>query len=794
MKKRRKKVRYNIYLKEILFFLLLLPFFKSLNLGTINEKAWNFADITVKIHPDFMFEHYKGTEEGKFEYVLKKGRIFFSNKKRDPGASSRAEAFKLKDPEYYEECLREVADFISNISEHLKDSPSFQKHHKDFEFRNDLSGKHCSALTRQFYVFDTTQISKRLLATFLIDLGSHKIVSYILTDSTPSASRLMAWFREYFTPDLKERVLLIHGDRSGANISLQFLTFLEEMGIRMSFSTPSHKRLNENQQAESTNKMVKDNLHSRRPINVSDSIKFEDYPYETRKHMLEAVLESFALTYPYPGYLSNFLQGQSRNQIDSAKEYFFSLFSKDITGNFFIATSQGNDGMFINAWNIVVVSCFKIVLKQEILYHECGIVVPIISDSDFSEVLCALRSRMLDRLKNIDRLENIKKILLDKEKFLDDLIEEVSSFKNEGLNFQCIKEKLCEKLEKEVKEEKDDIKIKQIQLKISFVNLQGPSDVKSNVDVFEKMQAEHFSYLLKKIMSEKNQDEIPFLVLSKNALRRRVTFLLKDKYRVVKKKEYTPYRRMYLGSIFCSEWDVIVGVLTENGKGEINLRTARCCLANLFYRLFGISFNNLTNLDFDQVRNFFNGKDVIIKISGKEGDNYVVYPPIPAFKKLAKPFIPYYEFFEDMIKTGEISQFVDEKGIIKIWGNVGRSGFEKAMRKKLKLASAILKSDKRFTPRSYRNGIALQIIRIYGLSVAQFFFGRAKVITCEDLQKLSSDKGQRKFCKKLQELSCDKKRRKHILEEIYSEKNKIFNYQFDTDEALEQLPVLVRKI
>jgi hypothetical protein len=184
--------------------------------------------------------------------------------------------------------------------------------------------------------------------------------------------------------------------------------------------------------------------------------------------------------------------------------------------------------------------------------------------------------------------------------------------------------------------------------------------------------------------------------------------------------------------------DLLEEVILQNKKKKLegmDFSAVKFLLAHMFLLVYGFELSTLKYINFAQIDNFFNRREVIIRLEKKyKGEvrvKYVIYPYVKEISWVVKKMFKYYTFLKSLQEVGDLHLFFDSKVkpdfVSEVWGHMDRSRFTTDFNKQLKIVGCLLekkfKVKKYFTSSSYRTGIFSVASKTVGPDDARFFLG-----------------------------------------------------------------------
>nr|YP_007517011.1 hypothetical protein I642_p061 [Euglena viridis]AEY70784.1 hypothetical protein [Euglena viridis] len=708
IKIKRKIVRRDrclINLHDLIFIKILMKKFRCLQIGTVISKAQNFAEIILLLDPPFMFNKNNLTNVEKLNHVrFIAARIFSMS---GGTIEDRISKFKILDQI---NTTKMIEAFLISIETRLENE-CFSK----FNVWNNkntvdyVNGKYLTAFSNQVYFFDTIELNEKFELTMLTEASARVVVKMLITKNPPNSKELINMFREYFTPELKARCRIVHGDRTGSNMSNEVREYFTKENILLSHCT----RKNKNQVAESVNKIIKVLIEKRNFEGCSEEITFSKLPHELKVVMVQHVIEVFN-TMETSKY-SPALLGYSREFIYAAKEIISRLRPDIINKSLVIGNSKSEKGEFISTWTRLVVRTYIVCLDQLYLDSIYGVKMPLINIQDLLDLqdIClegSVEKLEIAEVKQNKMEESIKKIL-----------KICLSLKEHGLSKELIKYKLKTTLIEKIKKAKTKAEKEIAKYELNIIELIEKNDseqIKNDIENIKEF----------KDLKLDNKEKIQSF----------------NKHNILKRSLIKSMKALEDCAIMSEDFDVIMDVVDEMRDPYTR---AKYRWAHIILKITGVEMGALMVINIQQIDNLHNKGTMFIRTR--------VCRTKPDYITLAFPYVPEMDQFlaygeEDYIflkkcqaensdKLFKIDKNNPDPNIrerSEIWGYVSRSGFVTGLNEQIEKARQRMVPPKLYlTTKSYKKGVAISAIKNAGLIEANQLLGHVNMSSTESYFK-----------------------------------------------------------
>lgn len=383
---------------ELAFLKAIIKRFPCLELETINSKANFFSDLIMELKPFFIiFIDYKELKKRMFYVVTARLNRNKSYKKRLAG-SMEEEKFVRALIEHY------IEKYINHITSESVPCMTLNYLQKVTPKKDYLNLNYSSLNVGRVFGFDTTSRENDSFYTFLLDLPTRLLCTYLITESEPNAEQLRDWILDYFL-GTNNHLVIVHGDSSRSNSSFMLRKALLDHNILMSFCS----------RCKPANNHVLER-HNRTFWYEVEKIISKDFGNLSLKNM--GISDKFVIVNKFMhNYNTRISKANNYQNRYSPIEIYWALRNTQLDPIFMFSNQCMNNRKFIMAWHNLAILRLNSFYKywQYNKLRDIPLILPkeMLSPIIFNELISIkkimeLKTSLLNVLSLIDSLKNLK--------------------------------------------------------------------------------------------------------------------------------------------------------------------------------------------------------------------------------------------------------------------------------------------------------------------------------------------------------------------------------------------------
>lgn len=710
-----KKIRQRTPLEHLLFIDKLVKKFNIFASGNSSSKAQAALEITLLLKPDFILNADYGVEESEIPNVIRK--IFFNIFKNPVNVSERVKLALENKSTISQRTNSTVDSFFDSVEEKILYDPDLDEYRKFYSLQvrdNEVKGAYNPVQVDVMYGYDTMQVDD-VFISIIVDLGSRKIISWLITESIPTAEQIINWLDEIFYDRNPRITPVLHCDMAGCNASIIFKKFCDERGIRLSNYVAKYEF--GSQVVERTNGMIKRALGKYKLKDYPENITFGDYNISEKRIIINAVIN---IINQASGSRSLVLGGYSRNYVDSVKEFIQRYLPETFRQAIINGATGTEKGDFSIGLTHIILTSFQ-VTDEELALSE-----------NSSYIAAPITLSIIERIKEVfqkqdtETLVKVKQHVEDASLAIKKLTEENGLRSLENLSPNQLYTLSLMAQEESLKAAKNDSEKRKIisdtALLIMFRKESQKSDFRSSKVAADAAETKKAMASLAE-NSERLKKEVVELRQKQDDKKRRA-----KRNRALQSKSKA--------AVMPGDFEII---MKKGNFGKLRFKKAKFRLGHGMCRMFGIRIGNLKYFNMTQLTNVFSGRSVFLYIIKGVNLEPIEFPYVRGMEKVLKYLREDYEYMKDLYdkkdkklsKVDKSSSILGERVKSEIWGSININRFTKDFNEQLLRVTPYLKVEKRLTSHSYRRGFAIVVTKIYGIRVAQQLLGHASTRSTE---------------------------------------------------------------